>query len=131
MSSEWNHPNPGDSGISAPPAADPKDRVKPGQWTVSTRSIGEVLTTEIRCDDLRLLLFAKPADETARQIESRLEDLLSSDLGGDETYAGTASVPGPLQHAVDVLLELVEDVEAATQRRAGALALYHSAREVA
>ncbi len=130
MPSEWNHPHPGDSGASAPSAIIPSGRVKAGQWTVSTRSIGEVLTTEIRSDELRLLLFAKPAVETARQIESRLGVLLTSDLGAQDAHSGTSAVPARLQHAIDVLLELVEDVEAATQRRAGALALYHSSREV-
>src|SRR5437773_5329053 len=112
VSSEWNHPHPWEVGSSATSGTAPKGRVKPGQWSVSTRSIGEVLTIEIRSDELRLLLFAKPAVETARRIESRLGDLLSADLGGDEANYGTGAVPPALQHAVDVLLELVDDVEA-------------------
>src|SRR5205085_9780346 len=41
----------------AVPAGAGSTRTEPGRWTVSTRAIGEVLTTELRCDDLRLLLF--------------------------------------------------------------------------
>lgn len=101
------------------------------QWSVSTRSIGEVLTTEIRSDGLRLLLFARPTDESARQIEARLGELLAADGGPEAEYSSTGAVPAPLQRAVDVLLQLVSDVERVTQRRAGALALYQSSREVA
>src|SRR5258706_2914214 len=119
-----------DSGVSSLPDSGSRARAKTGQWSVSTRSIGEVLTTEIRCDDLHLMLFAKPTVETARQIESRLEDLLSADVPDDDS-TGTGSVPGPLERAVEVLLDVVLEVEQATGRHAGAIALYQSEREVA
>src|ERR1043165_4693483 len=47
--------------ISGEPSMDAQARGSPlprsGQWSVSTRSIGEVLTTDIRSDRLRLLVF--------------------------------------------------------------------------
>ena len=131
MSTERNQPQTGNSGRSTPALVAPAGGSGAGQWSVSTRSIGEVLTTEIRSDGLRLLLFSRPSEETARQIEARLEELLAADGATEGLHSGTGAVPAPLQHAVDVLLELVGDVERVTQRRAGALALYQSSREVA
>ena len=131
MSTEWKQPETGSQGPSTRALGPPAGDSRAGQWSVSTRSIGEVLTTEIRSDGLRLLLFTGPSEETARQIEGRLEELLATDSIVENPLLGMGAVPAPLQYAVDVLLELTADVERVTQRRAGALALYQSAREVA
>src|SRR5207247_2275979 len=97
---------------------------EPGRWTVSTRAIGEVLTTEIRCDDLRLLLFACPEDESALRIEASIEALTGAGGAGDPAPPGV--VPGPLARAVDVLSGLVGELSHGPRRRAGAVALYQS-----
>ena len=131
MLNEWTRPKAGKSGISSPAPEPLAGGSGTGKWSVSARSVGEVLTTDIRSDGLRLMLFAPPSDETARQIEARLEELLAPDPASETRYSGVGAVPAALQHAADVLLELVGDVERATRRHAGALALYQSAREVA
>ena len=131
MSRDSNQLKAGNRGGSISALGGPAVASGTSQWSVSTRSIGEVLTTEIRSDGLRLLLFARPTDESARQIEARLGELLAADGGPDTEYSSTGAVPAPLQRAVDVLLQLVADVERVTHRRAGALALYQSSREVA
>src|SRR5205085_2591827 len=113
----------------AVPAGAGSTRTEPGRWTVSTRAIGEVLTTEIRCDDLRLLLFASPEDESARRIEASLEALTAS--GADRDAAAAGVVPAPLARAVEVLTGLVGDLSRGPRRRAGAVAFYQSGREVA
>ena len=131
MSTDSNQVRAGNRVEAIPAVGAPTGGSGASQWSVSTRSIGEVLTMEIRSDGLRLLLFARPTDESARQIEARLGELLAADGGPGNEYSSTGAVPAPLQGAVDVLLQLVADVERVTHRRAGALALYQSSREVA
>src|SRR5262245_27730651 len=102
-----------------------------GRWTISTRSIGEVLTTEIRSDRLRMMLFSKPSDETAFEIEQRASELLELDTLLESQASTPGSVPEPLRRAVIALQSLVGTTEHATQRPAGAVVFYFSKREVA
>ncbi len=102
-----------------------------GRWSVSTRAIGEVLTTDIRCDGLRMLLFSKPSERTAREVERRLMALFEVQPSPTASEDGETSAPALLHRAVVLLRGLVAEAERATERPAGAVALYYSRNEIA
>ena len=101
-----------------------------GKWAVSTRSVGEVLTTDIRGDGLRVLVFSTPTDRTTGEIEARLVGLADSALEAAGHDVGPRPVPGLLHHCLLAAIDLVGDLEHATRAPAGAVAFYGSGREV-
>src|SRR5436190_14072015 len=101
-----------DRGVPDPsnPRSDPTSTPS-GQWSVSTRTVGEVLTTEVRSHSLRVLLFSNASSDIAIEIERRVGDLFDSDGPADLGAHGPRSIPGPLRHATLALLDLVGELE--------------------
>ncbi len=98
-------------------------------WLVSTRSVGEVLTTELRGDDLRIVLFSMPSLATALEINLRIGDLLDTRTATQWDAYGPRGIPGPLHRAAVMLIDLVGELEQLSGARAGALAFYGSRHE--
>jgi len=96
---------------------------------VSTRSVGELLTTDIRGDQLRVLLFSRPDGQAHFAV--RIASLLDTAVDTADQDPGPHPIPPLLLHTMQVVVELIQDLAETTGEPASAVAFYGSAREVA
>lgn len=112
-------------------AASPPPEPTPngGHWTVSTRAVGEVLTSELRGNHLRILLFSIPSVDVAFEIQQRMEGLFADGDSASTGY-GPRSIPNALRRAALTLLDLTAAIGRTTGAAAGAIAFYSTDREL-